>query len=158
MSKRVKEGAGDVERGMAKSQPMMNLVSKTVERSSTSSASSNRGTLRARSQNLGLLSTGRPVATEKTRKVTGRKWLHNFRVSEVKCLEKVHSNLRQKIDSKPDDEVLDTNENSLMWGMFMTVTMNAAVQLGQDNEENLHCKKKERKESETVVSYITTVD
>ena len=70
MSKRWLEGAEEEERVMAKSKPkpMMNLVSETVERSPTaliSSASKSPGTLRARSQNLGLIAgTGRSAAED----------------------------------------------------------------------------------------------
>ena len=58
MSKRAQEGTGE-ERVTAKSKPMMNLVSKTVGKSSmslSSSASNSHGTLNAQSQNLGLIS------------------------------------------------------------------------------------------------------
>ena len=83
----------------------------------SSSASGSHGTLRARSRNLGLpsstgkpaagdsdkdtasssqswqsdvnlnRSTGRPVATKKTQKDTGRRWPHNFWASDVGYLE-----------------------------------------------------------------------
>ena len=65
MSKIVQEGAGE-ERAMAKSKPMMNLVSKIVGKSSmsmSSSASNRLGALKAQSINVGLISpsAGRPV-------------------------------------------------------------------------------------------------
>ena len=66
MSKRLQEGEREKERVLAKSEPMINLVSETVERSPmmpSSSASGSQGALRARNQNLGLLrGTVKPVA------------------------------------------------------------------------------------------------
>ena len=60
MSKRVQEGAGE-DIVTAKSKPVMNLVSRTVEKSSMSlslSASNSPRTLKAQSQNLGLIACG----------------------------------------------------------------------------------------------------
>ena len=83
-------------------------------------------------------STARLVATEKTQIDTGRRWQHNFWVSDLGYLENVYSNLRQKIGFKPGDEMLDTYVNALIWGMFTTATTNAAVHFGKDCEENVH--------------------
>ena len=120
MSKKVQEGAGEEGRVMAESTLIMNLVSKTVERSPTmpsSSASRSPGTLRARNQNLGLLSsTGKPtagdsnedtasssqawqsnanldrsmwksIATGKTQKVNGKNWPRRFQISYREYIE-----------------------------------------------------------------------
>ena len=98
----------------AKSKPMMNLVSRTVEKSSmslSSSASNSPVTLKAQSQNVGLiasagrlaaedsnedaasssqawqsdvkpsLSARRPAATGKTQRIIDKDWPHNFEVS-----------------------------------------------------------------------------
>ena len=75
MSKRLQEGEREKERVLAKSKPMINLVSENVARSPmmpSSSASGSPGTLRARNQNLDLpSSTEKPVARD-TDKNTAR--------------------------------------------------------------------------------------
>ena len=82
-------------------------------------------------------SAGRPVSTEKTKKVSDKDWPHNFQRSDRAHLEQVFLNLRQKIGRKPEDEMLDINVNALMWGMFMSATMDAAVHLGKFHQDNL---------------------
>ena len=66
--------------------------------------------------------------------------LNNFLISVayVPHLEKVYSNLRQKIGRKSEDDMKDLYANSLIWGMFMSPTLDAAVHLGKDYLENLH--------------------
>ena len=153
---------------MAKPKPMINLLSKTVERSPTMPSSSTSGspeTLKARNQSL-VSSTGKPVAgdsnentssrsqarqwnanldrsigkpiaTGKTRKIKGKNWPHNFQISDREKLEKIFPNLRQNIGRKQGDDMLDTNGNSLIWRILMSATMNAAVHLGRNYEDNL---------------------
>ena len=82
------------------------------------------------------------MATEKTGEDTGKRWLHNFWVSDAGFLEKVHSNL--KIGRKPGYDMLDTYVKALIRRMFMTATMIAAVHLGKDYEENLRSNKNTR--------------
>ena len=76
MSKRLQEGERGKERVLAKSKPMINLVSETVERSPmmpSSIASGSPGALRARNQNLVLLSsTGKPAARDSEKKTRPR--------------------------------------------------------------------------------------
>ena len=52
-------------------------------------------------------------------------------------IEKVNSNWRQKVGRTPEDKMEDLGVNTLMWGMFMTVILQAAVHLGNDYLENL---------------------
>ena len=68
---------------------------------------------------------------------------HNLRKSRayVQHLEKVHSNLRQQLKRKPEDKMEDLDVNTLIWRMFMMVTQQAAVHLGNDNLENPHSTK-----------------
>ena len=71
------------------------------------------------------------------------KWPHNLRISRanVPHLEKVYSNLRQQLKRKPEDEMEDLDVNTFKWGMFMIVTQQAAVHLGNDYMDNLHATK-----------------
>ena len=71
------------------------------------------------------------------------KWPHNYRISRanVPHLEKVYSNLRQQLKRKPEDQMEDLDVSALIWGMFMTVTLPAAVHLGNDYLENLQSTK-----------------
>ena len=55
----------------------------------------------------------------------------------MEYLKKVFSNLQQKMVYNPENEMLDIDVNALMWRMFMSTTMDAAVHLGEDYEENL---------------------
>ena len=59
----------------------------------------------------------------------------------VPHLEKVYSNLRQKFDREPGDTIEDFDASSLIWRMFVSVTLNAAVHLGNDYLENSHSTK-----------------
>ena len=52
-------------------------------------------------------------------------------VAHVPHLERVYSNLRQKIGRKSGDDMNDFDTNSLMWGMFMSATLDAAVHFGK---------------------------
>ena len=68
------------------------------------------------------------------------KWPHNYRMSRanVPHLENVYSKSRQKLKRKPEDKMEDLDLNTLIWGMFMTATQQAAVHLGTDYFVNLH--------------------
>ena len=71
------------------------------------------------------------------------KWPHNYQRSRayVPHLEKVYSNLRQQLNRKPEDKMEDLDANTLIWRMFMTVTQQATVHLGNDYLEILHSTK-----------------
>ena len=70
-------------------------------------------------------------------------WPNNFHMSRayVPHTEKVYSNLRQQLKRNPKDSMEDLDVNTLTWGMFMTVTVQAAVHLGNDYWENPHSTK-----------------
>ena len=44
--------------------------------------------------------------------------------------------MRQKIGRKSWDDMNGLDTNSLIWGMFMSATLDAAVQLGKESFEN----------------------
>ena len=148
-SGKIQERTGE-ESVMAKSKPKMNLVSKIVGKSSTalsSSASDSLGTLRAQSQDLGLIASAvRPAAIDsndneasrsqvwqsgakselkcgethcgnKKHSVIDDDWPHNLEISDsvLEHLEKIFSNLRQKVGRHSGNEVLDLNVKSLIW-------------------------------------------
>ena len=91
-----------------------------------------------------------PSFQERARKLVGEnshindendsKWPHNYHISRanVSHLEIVCSNLRQQLKRKPEDEIDHLDVNTLIWRMFMIVTQQAAVHLGNDFLENLH--------------------
>ena len=71
------------------------------------------------------------------------KWSHNYRMSRanVPHFEKDHSNLRQQLNRKLEDKMEDFDVSTLIWGMFMTVTLQAAAHLENDYLENLYSTK-----------------
>ena len=107
-------------------------------------------------------SAGRPAHTTKTQRVIDKDWPNYFEISAsvVGHLEKVHSNLRHKIGRRPGDEMLDLNVNSLIWRMFASATMDAAVHVGPKYLDNSHSTRntKERKKDKTIVRRVTEVD
>ena len=67
-------------------------------------------------------------------------WPQNVRISraDVPHLEKVYSSLRQELKRKPEDTMEDLDVNTLIWRMFMIVTQQAAVHLGNDCWDIFH--------------------
>ena len=59
----------------------------------------------------------------------------------VPHLESVFWNLRHQLNRKPEDKMEDLDVNTLIWSMFMIVTLQAAVHLGKDYLENLYSTK-----------------
>ena len=89
-----------------------------------------------------------PSFQECARKLTA------YRISRayVPHLEKVYSNLRQQRNRKPEDKMEDLDVNTFVWRMFMTVTHQAAVHLGNGFLVNVHSTPKSAtKNSETIV-------
>ena len=110
--------------------------------------------------------TGKPVATEKSEKCRTRiprisrkpgssrkfKRLGNrrqnlatsfFYVSPdcVPHTNKVFSIVRQTYGRSPTDDLKDLDVNTAIWCIFMSVSLQAAVHLGQDYKENLRSTK-----------------
>ena len=53
-------------------------------------------------------------------------------------LPKVYSNVRQTLGRQPRDDVLEIDVYTMIWRIFLSATLKAAVHLGQDYQENLH--------------------
>ena len=53
------------------------------------------------------------------------------------------STRRQQLNRKPEDKIEDLDVNTLIWWMFKTVTLQAALHLGNDHLENPHSTKKQ---------------
>ena len=83
-------------------------------------------------------SAGAPVAKTKNFMWT-RLSHHNMTIfpNNVDTLEKVDSNLRQKLGRQPNGDMLEIDVNMMIWGMFMSATMKAAVHLGPTYKEHL---------------------
>ena len=86
---------------------------------------------------------------------------NNFHMSvaRVPHLERVYSNLRQKIGRKSGDDMNDLDTNSLMWGMFMSAALDAAVHFGKLLFGELKFyQKSETTNGKTNVRRVTKVD
>ena len=55
----------------------------------------------------------------------------------VSYMDKVYSIVRKTYDRKPMDEMEDLDVNAFIWRMFMNTTLQTAVHLGQDYDQNL---------------------
>ena len=62
-------------------------------------------------------------------------------------MEKVFSIVRQRYGPSPMDQMKNLDVNTAIWGIFMSVTLQAAVHLGKDYSENLRSTKNQPKES-----------
>ena len=64
---------------------------------------------------------------------------HIFSISSavVSYTDKVYSIVRKTHDRGPADEMEDLNVNAAIWRMFMKTALQAAVHLGQENDQNL---------------------
>ena len=72
-----------------------------------------------------------------------RIWPHHFHVSPdcVLHMEKDFSIVKQTHGRSPTDDLNDLHVNTAIWSIFMYVTFQAAVLLGQDYTENLQSTK-----------------
>ena len=52
-------------------------------------------------------------------------------------MDKVHSLVRKTYDRGPTDETEDLNVNATIWRMLMNTTLQAAIFLGQDSDQDL---------------------
>ena len=53
-------------------------------------------------------------------------------------LNRVHDRLRKMLDRSPEDAMQDIDKRSMIWGMFMSSTLEASVFMGKNYSENLH--------------------
>ena len=63
--------------------------------------------------------------------------IHNMQVSDHRYLEKVFKNLRQKLNLAEEARVLELKTSVLIWRLFVSTTMKAAVHLGPNYTEIL---------------------
>ena len=110
-----------------------------------------------------FISTGKLVAAEhrgfsgnpeipegsEDSELNSRIWPHHFRISPdcVPHVEKVFSIVRKINDRKPTDDLDDLDVNAAIWGVFMSVTLQAAVHLGRDCLQNLRSVKNQSSKS-----------
>ena len=80
----------------------------------------------------------------------------NFSLKSRSFLHKVIDRVRQMLDQSSKGCNADSNKHSLIWGMFMSSTLEASVFMGKNYSENLHSVKIDRKRShnETDVRHI----
>ena len=114
-------------------------------------------------QEESVISTGKLVATEhrgcsgnpeipegsEDSELKSRIWPHYFQISPdcVPHMEKVFSIVRKINDRKPTDDLDDLEVNAAIWGVFMSVTLQAAVHLGRDCLQNLRSVKNQSSKS-----------
>ena len=97
--------------------------------------------------NENLKSTRKLVASGNFRH--RRYWHKNGHTISLDLLPAFHilrkfSDVRQRYGRKPGDKMDDLDVNTILWPMFMSVTLQAAVHLGKDSE-NLHSIKNQPK-------------
>ena len=82
-------------------------------------------------------------------KPESRVWRHHFHVSPdcVPHMERVFSIVRKTCDQKPTEDLKDLDVNTTIWGVFMSVTLQAAIHLGQDCSMNLRSVKNQSSKS-----------
>ena len=82
-------------------------------------------------------------------KLKSRIWPHHFHTSPdcVPHTVKVFSIVRKIYDRKPTDNLKDLDVNTSIWGIFMSVTLQAAVHRGRDDSLNLRSVKNESSKS-----------
>ena len=88
--------------------------------------------------------TGKTVASRNSEsseilKLEAEKWPHHFHRSPVVVphMKKVYSIVRQNYGRSPTDDLNDLDVTNAIWSIFLNVTVQAAVHLGQDYLENL---------------------
>ena len=62
---------------------------------------------------------------------------HNLHISDNLYIEKVSTNFRQKLNRSEDEQMLDVRVKVLIWGLFKSTSMKAAVHLGDTYNKNL---------------------
>ena len=62
-------------------------------------------------------------------------------------LNTVNDRLRKMLNRSPDDSMQDVDKRSMIWGMFMSSTVEASVFMAKNYSDNLHSIKKNRGKS-----------
>ena len=84
-------------------------------------------------------STGRPVTEDSITDIglEATKEYIILSAASTSLREKVNERVRARLNRDPGDEVEEIDKHSLIWGIFMTSSMYAAIFLGKDYSENL---------------------
>ena len=61
----------------------------------------------------------------------------NFSLRSRSFLNKVNDRLRKMLDRSPEDAMQDIDKRSVIWGMFMSSTLEASVFMGKNYSDNL---------------------
>ena len=87
----------------------------------------------------------------------GTIWTHNLQKSTTTfhIFEKVLSNVRQRYGRKPGDKMEDLDVTTIVWRMFMSVTLQAALHFGKDFSENSHSIKNQPMRSLKQLFHVT---
>ena len=80
-----------------------------------------------------------PEGSEEIQKPKSQIWPHHFHYSpdNVPHMEEVFSIVRKIYDREPTDNLKDFDVNPAIWGIFMSVTLQAALHFGRDYSLNL---------------------
>ena len=70
-------------------------------------------------------------------------------------LRKFSRNVRQRYGRKPVEKMEDLDVNTILWRMFMSVTLQAVVHLGNGYAEHLHSIKNQPKRTLKTVIQVT---
>ena len=64
----------------------------------------------------------------------------NLSLKSRSFLNRVNDRLRKMLDRSPEDAMQDIDKRSMIWGMFMSSTVEASVNMGKNYSDNLHSK------------------
>ena len=62
----------------------------------------------------------------------------DFSLKSRSFLHRVNDRLRKMLNRSPEDSMQDIDKRSMIWGMFMSSTVEASVFMGENCSENLH--------------------
>ena len=62
----------------------------------------------------------------------------NLSLKSRSFLNRVSDRLRKMLDRSPKDSMQDIDKRSMIWGMFMSLTLEASVFMGKNYSDNLH--------------------
>ena len=62
----------------------------------------------------------------------------NLSLRSRSFLNRVNDRLRKMLDRSPEDAMQDIDKRSMIWGMFMSSTLEASVFMGKNYSDNLH--------------------
>ena len=62
----------------------------------------------------------------------------NFSLKSCSFLNRVNDRLRKMLNRSPEDSMQGIDKRSLIWGMFMSSTVEASVFMGKNYSDNLH--------------------